>query len=264
MKTPGPDHPITVAPAGRHVRVVFNGRVVADTTRALELREASLPPVHYIPRSDVNMALLARTDHGTHCPYKGDAAHHSLKDAPGYEDILWHYEAPVSGCPDISGHASFYWHEVDRWFEEDEEVFVHARDPFKRVDTLPTARRVTVEAGGRALADSARAVLLFETGLPTRPYVPLQDCDDDLLIPSDHRTQCPYKGEAQYFHVDLPQGRLENAAWYYADPVHEAARIRGLVCFAGEHVDRIAIGGRDEPRPVTAFARGYNYHGYKD
>lgn len=114
MKTPGPDHPITVAPSGRHVRVVFNGRVVADTARALELREASLPPVHYIPRSDIDMALLARTDHGTHCPYKGDAAYYSIVlDGRTAGNAAWSYEAPYPAVAAIKDHLAFYPDRVD-------------------------------------------------------------------------------------------------------------------------------------------------------
>jgi uncharacterized protein (DUF427 family) len=149
-----------------------------------------------------------------HSPYKGDARHYSLKGAGGrYDDIMWHYDRPVPGCPDISGHVSFYWHEVDRWFEEDEEVFVHLRDPFRRVDCLPTSRRVTVGHAGVTLADTGRAVLLFETGLPIRPYVPLQDVDARRLEPSDTRTRCPYKGEAQYYHVRVGDTLLRDAVW---------------------------------------------------
>jgi uncharacterized protein (DUF427 family) len=259
-----PGYVVFTLPNPKRIRVVANGVTVADTVDGLILHESDHIPIYYFPLSDIRMDLFEPGQRATHCPFKGTAAHYSLRGAPGYEDILWHYPEPVPGCPDISGHASFYWHHVDQWFEEDEEVFVHARDTFKRVDCLPTSRRVTVEAGGRTVADSARAVLLFETGLPTRHYLPLQDCDAALLAPSDRRTRCPYKGEAQYYHLDLPQGRIENAAWYYADPVHESARIRGLVCFAGELVDRVTLGGREVEPPVTSFVKGYNYHGYHD
>jgi len=262
-----PDEPgyvVFTLPCPKRIRVMANGITLADTADALVLFESDHIPIYYIPLADIRMDLMEPSARVAQSPFKGTARHYSLKGAPDYHDILWHYAEPIPECPDISGHASFYWHEVDRWFEEDEEVFVHARDPFRRVDTLPTARRVTVEAEGRTVADSGRAVLLFETGLPTRHYLPLQDCDTGLLAPSDQRTLCPYKGEAQYYHLDLPGGRIENAVWYYAAPVHESARIRGLVCFAGEYMDRITLAGREQPRPVTAFAHGHNYHGYRD
>jgi uncharacterized protein (DUF427 family) len=114
MKIPGPDHPITVAPNRNRVRVRFAGRVVADTTRALRLSEASYPPVQYIPRQDVDMALLARTDHTTHCPYKGDAAYYSIAiDGRTAQNAAWTYEHPYPALAAIAGHLAFYPNRVD-------------------------------------------------------------------------------------------------------------------------------------------------------
>jgi len=114
MKQPGPDHPITVAPNPRRVRVTFGGEVVAETTRALALREASYPPVQYIPREDARMAALRRTDRSTHCPYKGDAAYFTI-EAGGRrsDDAVWSYEAPYPAVAAIAGHVAFYPDRVD-------------------------------------------------------------------------------------------------------------------------------------------------------
>lgn len=114
MKQPGPDHPITIAPNPNRVRVRLGGQVVAETTRALTLREASLPPVHYIPREDADMALLTRTARTTHCPYKGDAAYFTI-EAGGRraENAAWSYEQPYSGVAAIAGHLAFYPDRVD-------------------------------------------------------------------------------------------------------------------------------------------------------
>jgi uncharacterized protein (DUF427 family) len=123
MKLPGPDHPITIEPNRKRVRVLFNGRVVADTTRALTLREASLRPVHYIPRADADMALFARTAQSTHCPYKGDAAYYSLSvDGRTAENAVWTYEAPFPATAAIKEYLAFYPARVDRIEEVDEEV----------------------------------------------------------------------------------------------------------------------------------------------
>ena len=115
MKIPGPDHPIGIEPSPKRVRVTFNGRLVADTTRALTLREASLAPVHYIPRSDVDMALLARTRHASHCPYKGDAAYYSVRvGGRTSANAVWTYEAPYPAVAEIEDHLAFYPSRVDR------------------------------------------------------------------------------------------------------------------------------------------------------
>jgi uncharacterized protein (DUF427 family) len=115
MKLPGPDHPITIAPNAKRVRVVFNGRVVADTTRALTLTEASLRPVQYIPRADADVSLFARSAHTTHCPYKGDAAYYSLTvDGRTAENAVWTYEEPYPAMAQIKEHIAFYPDRVDR------------------------------------------------------------------------------------------------------------------------------------------------------
>ncbi len=115
MKVPGPDHPITVTPAPNRVRVVFNGRVVANSARALVLREASYPPVYYVPRDDAEMALFVPSDHRTRCPYKGDAGYFSLSvDGRRAENAVWTYEAPYPAVAAIRGHLAFYPDRVDR------------------------------------------------------------------------------------------------------------------------------------------------------
>ena len=115
MKLPGPDHPITITPNPRRVRVSFGGRVVAETSRALTLKEASYPAVQYVPREDVDMSLFARTDHGTHCPYKGDASYYSLKvDGRTAENAVWSYEEPFPAMADIKGYLAFYPNRVDK------------------------------------------------------------------------------------------------------------------------------------------------------
>ena len=109
MKLPGPDHPITITQDGNRVRVTFGGRVIADTTRALTLKEARYKPVFYIPRADADMSLLMPTTHTTHCPYKGDANYFSIHaDGKSIENSIWTYETPFPAMAEISGHLAFY------------------------------------------------------------------------------------------------------------------------------------------------------------
>jgi uncharacterized protein (DUF427 family) len=123
MKLPGPDHPITIEPNRKRVRVLFNGRIVADTTHAVTLREVSLRPVQYIPRADADMGLFVRTAQSTHCPYKGDAAYYSLNvDGRTAENAVWTYETPFPAMAAIKDHLAFYPARVDRIEEIGEEV----------------------------------------------------------------------------------------------------------------------------------------------
>ncbi|RQT20930.1 DUF427 domain-containing protein [Burkholderia contaminans] len=114
VKTPGPDHPITVELHPRRVVVKAAGRVVADTRRALALREAAYPAVFYIPREDADLTLLQRTNHATYCPYKGDAAYYSIPVGGELAvNAVWTYEAPYPAVDAIRGHLAFYPDRVD-------------------------------------------------------------------------------------------------------------------------------------------------------
>ena len=109
MKIPGPDHPITVAPNPKRVRVSVGGAVIAETTRALTLRDPSYPAVQYVPREDADPAKLKRTDHSTYCPYKGDANYFSIvSGSKTLENAIWTYEAPYDSVKEIAGHLAFY------------------------------------------------------------------------------------------------------------------------------------------------------------
>ncbi len=113
-RIPGPDHPITITPNPTHVVVTLAGKIIADTTRALTLREASYPAVHYIPRADVDMAALARTETHSYCPYKGEASYFSIPAGGARStDAIWTYEAPYDAVAEIRDHLAFYPDRVD-------------------------------------------------------------------------------------------------------------------------------------------------------
>ena len=115
MKVPGPDHPITIGSNPRRVRVTLGGKVVAETSRALTLKEASYPAVQYIPREDADMSLFTRTDHSTHCPYKGDASYYTLRAGDkSAENAVWSYETPFPAMAQIKDHLAFYPNRVDK------------------------------------------------------------------------------------------------------------------------------------------------------
>ena len=119
MKLPGPDHPISVAPNSRRVRVTIAGTTVADSSNTLTLKEASYPPVHYIPRADVDMRALTRTDHRTHCPYKGDASYFTIRvDGRQADNAVWSYEQPFPAVAEIKEYLAFYPNRVDKIEEE--------------------------------------------------------------------------------------------------------------------------------------------------
>ena len=168
---------------------------------------------------------------------------------------MWAYEDPIPASEVIKGYVAFYWNRVDRWFEEDEEVFVHPRDPYKRVDVLSSSRRVEVIVGGETVADTTRPRLLFETGLPTRYYIPPEDVRMDRLAGTGTQTRCPYKGVARYWSVRVGEEVFEDVVWSYPEPIAECPAIRGLLCFFNERVEAIRVDGEAEPKPETRWSR---------
>ena len=238
---------VRVERSAKRVRTYLGGRVVADTTRALLVWEVPYYPVYYFPLQDVEESALKRTDTTKHSPSRGDGVVHTVTsggvEAP--EAALTYPESPLE---DIRGHVRFDWEAMDAWFEEDEQVYFHARDPYTRVDILPSSRHVRVEVDGVTVADSRAARILFETGLPARYYLPKTDVRLDLLEHTDTVTHCPYKGSAEYWSVN---GR-EDLAWSYRTPFPESERVAGLIAFYNEKLD-IYVDGELEERPKTKF-----------
>ena len=253
-----PGYVVFAMPSPKRLRVKVGDLFVADTTEGLVLYESDHLPVYYFPIKDAEESYLLASPTRTECPYKGAATHYSLNTGVTLvQDAGWRYLDPVKGCPPIADYMAFYWSKMDHWFDEDEEIFVHARDPFRRVDCLPSSRRVEIVVEGEKVADSRKGVFLFETGHPTRYYLPISDTRLELLSPSRYISRCPYKGIASYYHLTVNGKRHENMVWYYSEPVHESARIKGLVCFFNELVDRILVDGVEQPKPETASSHGY-------
>ncbi len=250
-----PDYDVHFEPCQKRIRVMFNGEVVADSTHAQYLRESKHLPVYYFPIADVRQDLLVATDHSTHCPFKGDAAYWTVKVGEREaENAVWSYPTPYDEVAEIKDYVSFYWDRMDHWYEEDEEVFVHPRDPNVRLDILDSSRPVRVTVSGRVVAESSASRMLFETGLPTRYYLPAGVVTMDLLQPSEKRTHCPYKGEAHYWHLNVDGEVFEDLVWSYPEPVAEAARIKDYLCFFNERVEAIEVDGEEMERPVTKWS----------
>lgn len=253
-----PDYKVLLEPSPRRVRVAFNGQTIADSINAHLLFETRHLPVYYFPRGDVRMDLLAATDHHTFCPYKGTAMYWSIKAGDRTsENAVWGYPEPFDEVAALRDFVAFYWDRVDAWYEEDEEIFVHPRDPYKRVDVVASSRHVRVIVGGETVADTRRARFLFETRLPTRYYIPPEDVRMDLLAPSDKATACPYKGKARYWSVKIGEEIWPDSVWFYPDPIAECPKIKGHLCFFNEHVDAILIDGAALPRPVTPWSKDW-------
>ena len=250
-----PGYSVDVEVSPRQVRVVFAGEEIVRTTGALLVHETAHVPVYYFPQADVRMDLMTRTDHSTHCPFKGDASYWTIAVGDQVsENAVWSYLDPYVEVSEIKDHVAFYWNKMDAWFEEDEEIFVHARDPYKRIDAVPSRREVKITVGGEIVAQSTNAHFLFETGLPTRYYLPRSDVRTDLLTAADTSTRCPYKGIAAYYDLTLGDQTYDDLVWTYPDPITECPKIKDLLCFFNERVDAIHVDGALVPNVKTPWS----------
>lgn len=237
------------APVPRRIRAIANGETLLDTTRALYVWEWPHYPQYYVPRADVRMEAFVEGEAVT--TPQGDARILSLRtDAdrrPAGRAIT---ASPIAG---VTGTVRLEWTAPERWFEEDEEVFVHPRSPYKRVDAIRSNRAIRIEAQGTVLADARSCVMVFETGLPTRYYLDPLDVRFAHLVPIDKRTQCPYKGKVDgYWSATVNGTTIPDVAWRYTYTTPAMTPIAGLVAFLNERVD-IFIDGVPQQRPVTHF-----------
>ena len=243
---------IRIEPGAKRVRAYLGGEVVADTTSPLLVWEVPYYPAYYFPSADVRGELLEPDGDVVHSPSRGDGRTFTVR-AQGNEApraALRYDDSPIEELRDL---IRLDWDAMDAWFEEDEQVFTHPRDPYTRVDILSSSRHVRVEVDGTTIAESTSPRLLFETGLPVRYYLPKTHVRMDMLTPAETVTHCPYKGQAEWWSVRVGDRVHEDLAWSYRTPLPESQKITGLIAFYDEKVD-IHVDGVLQPRPSTKFS----------
>ncbi|WP_219835379.1 DUF427 domain-containing protein [Paenibacillus sp. R14(2021)] len=243
-----------VEPSSRWVRVKFGGETIADSKRVVLAFEKGARPVYYFPQDDVNMQLLIPSHEQYICSHKGTANYWSIQAGGSVVDnAAWSYRTPTPGAKGIEGLLSFYWNRSITWFEEELQVFGHARDPYVRADAIPSSRHVKVVVGGEVIAESSQTVVVFETGLAPRVYLPKEAIRQDVLVASSTTTRCPYKGLASYWSIQIGDKLYKDVLWSYEHPMGAVREITGYVSFYGEKVDALLVDG--EPWPQSHSER---------
>jgi uncharacterized protein (DUF427 family) len=237
-----PNGRVAVEPVLKRIRVRFAGEVIADSTNALLLLERDRLPVYYLPLADIRTEFLEAVDTISFCPWKGTARYWDIVVGDRRSaNAVWNYPEAHEDALDLRQYVAFYWNRVDDWYEEDERVSVHPRDPYVRVDVLRSSRHVTASIGDTALAESRDTRILFETGQPPRFFFPRIGVTIAELNGSDTVSASPYLGTARHLAYQTGDGALQDVAWFYVEPTPEAAALAELVTF---DPDRVTI--RDE------------------
>ncbi len=238
-------------PSPKWVRARVGSAMLADSRAARLVWEPNrVVPVYAFPQEDMRMDLLRPSDRPDPGAHEGGASSFWTLDEGDriVDNAAWAYDDP-----DLAGYLAVRWDAADAWYEEDDRILGHPRDPFKRIDIRQSSRHVRVELEGRTLAETRLARLLFETGLPTRYYIPPEDVRRDLLHASPSTSFCAYKGQACYWSAKLGDRVHEDVAWAYRDPLPDNGQIRDLVCFFGEKVETY-IDGQRLDRPQTQWS----------
>jgi uncharacterized protein (DUF427 family) len=247
-------------PTEKRIRAVLNGTTVADTTRAVLVWEPRrIVPSYAVPVEEFDAELIpapSRPDDGPKILHPGISfTIHTTEGQPLSVRVGDETREEAAFRPadsDLADHVILDFRAFDQWYEEDDPMVAHPRDPYHRLDARPSSRHVRVELGGRLLAESRRPVLLFETGLPTRFYLPREDVRAELR-PTEKVTYCAYKGRASYWSV----GGEDDLAWTYREPLPDGARLAGLVAFFDERVD-VTVDEVRREHPRTVFVRPHS------
>jgi len=252
-RNPDRDYPQMVSergliePAPRRVRGYFDGTLVFDTTRAHYVWEIAYYPQYYIPVGDVRTEHLQDENHVQKLQLGSSRLFSLMSPKQTHNSAARLYDSGP-----VAGSVRFEWDALE-WFEEDEPIIGHPRNPYVRVDALRSHRHIRVELDGVVLAETHSPVLLFETGLPTRYYIDRTDVVFEHLDTTSTQTVCPYKGiTSQYWAVSIGDAVYPDLAWTYDYPLREVAPIAGMIAFYNEKLD-VFVDDTRLARPSTHF-----------
>jgi len=238
--------PVKVEATPRRVRALFDGVWLFDTIEAKHVWEKKSFPQFWVPLKSVAEGVLTKGD-------AFDSEKTAFKaTAKGQEKSTPHVVIFEKGP--LAGLVRFEFKSMDAWFEEDQQIYDHPKNPYTRIDILPSSRKITVKVGGIQIAESTNSMFLYETGLRTRYYLPKTSVQWKYLTKSETTSKCPYKGLAQYYNIIVDGKEYNDTVWWYEYPITESATIAGLVSFYNEKVD-IYVDGVLEERVLPILTK---------
>jgi uncharacterized protein (DUF427 family) len=252
-----PEHVLYVEDVPRRVRVLLGDCLVADSEEVLLLHPPGRTPTYLFPAAHVRTDCLEPSERRKSDPGMGERSYWSVRAGGQVAgDAAYAWQQPPQSAAAIARLIAFDWDSLTV-FEEDEEVFVHPRDPYTRIDVLRSSRSLRVTVDDVVIAESTRPRMLVESGLPVRWYLPPEDVRTDLLEPSYTTTRCPYKGIAHYWSLRLGDRYDTNLVWSYPEPNHDADAVRGLLCFPQDRVEMEIMSEQRGDAPGERWADGH-------
>ncbi len=260
-------------PTAKRIRATLGGRTVLDTTRAMLVWEPRrVVPTYAVPDDDILAGISPRASTTATEDSSAGIMLPDLSKTPVFDprtpfDVRTTQGEPIelrvagtdavaSGFrphdPGLAGYVILAFADFDSWFEEDDEIISHPHDPYGRIDVRGTSRHVQLMLDGHMLADTTRARMLFETNLPARYYLPMEDVVAPL-VPSSTTSMCSYKGHATWYSAVLGDRTVEDIVWQYKLPLSDAAEVKDYAAFLDERLDLI-IDGEQQERPVTPWS----------
>lgn len=250
--------PMISAPTGTRIRAYHSDELIADSRSALLFRESPFKISYAFPEKDVNMSYLEKIDKEVESPSKGRMIFYNLV-SPGSAEV--HAQRAAFAYPDLKddtsdlrGYVILKWNAMDSWYEEDEQMIGHPRDPFTRIDVRKSSAHVVVTFNGAVIADSAQPRILMETGLPIRYYIPEEDVNWKYLVAIDKTTVCPYKGTSRYWSISVEGQKAPETAWAYPEPLQDADRVKDMVCFYQEKL-KVYVDDQLQEHAPTYFTK---------
>lgn len=243
--------PTVLAPIATRVRAEFNGKTIADSRNVFMFRESPFRINYYFPNDDVNTHLIDRDSAKSSSGKNGKRTSWSIHDGERVEkEGAFSYTEPNEDYAELRDRIAFDFEAIDRWFEEDEELIGHPRDPYTRIDVRRSSQHIQIKIDGIAVIDSKRPFILTETGLPLRYYIPSDDVKWNYFTESDTETICPYKGKAIYWNAVVNGNEYPDIMWGYPEPLQDAMRIKDTVGLYHEKLDVLVDGEKPKDWPV--------------
>ena len=241
------EHSIKLEGTKKWIRAKIGQELIIDSKNAFILLENGHLPIYYFGKNDINMKFLKKNDFVTTCPYKGEATYWDLfMDDRKVNNIAWSYENPIKDQEEIRGLLAFYWKNIDSWYEEEERIYSYPKDPYVRLDTIRSSRKIEIFLENQLIASTNKSIILFETHKEPVYFIAIKEIDTNLVF-SNRILRCPYKGLSNYLSVKNDNKIFKDVCLQYTEPNPEVSRIRNLICFKEKYpisikVDNLVIG----------------------